>query len=357
MTSPPPKPKRLLIVLPSWVGDLVMATPALRLLRDSLPDATIGVLAKSAADELLDGSDLADQVHVEQAKGMMGPKRVALRIRPQRYDTALLMPNSFSSALVVRLASIPRRVGYDRDRRGPLLTQKLTAPRRPDGEFAIIAACEYYYRAARALLDGTDPGPGSTPSTIRMELGISRPQRAAAQNIIVRAGFGSDERFAILNVGGNKAEKRWPPDRFAQLADHLSRHSGMRVFINGSPAETTLCARVASLATTSPIALPPFRVTLGSLKGLVERASIMVTNDTGPRHIAAALGTPVVSLFGPTDHRWTTVPAPAGETILVADPALDPSETANDHPDRCRIDRIELAGVIEAADGLLARHA
>lgn len=354
MNPPPTKPNRLLVVLPSWVGDMVMATPALRLLRDTLPGATIGALARPNTDELLADSDLVDHLHVDHAKGMAGPKRVALRVRPQKYDTALLLANSFSSALVARLASIPRRVGYDRDRRGLLLTQRLTAPRRPDGEFAIVAACDYYYRAARSLLDGTDPGPGSTPSTIRMELDINRPQRAAANNIIVRAGFGSDEPFAILNVGGNNPEKRWPAERFAQLADHLSEQHNLRVFINGSPAETALCAQVASFARTAPIALPPFGVTLGSLKGLVDRASIMVTNDTGPRHIAAALGTPVVSLFGPTDPRWTTVPAPAGEVILVADPTLSSSETANDHPDRCRIDRIEFEAVARAADGLLA---
>lgn len=332
-----------------------MATPVLRLLRESLPDTTIGVLVRPNTEELLAGSSLVDEIHVEHAKGLTGPKRVAIRLRPQRYDAALLLANSFSSALVVRLASIPRRVGYDRDKRGALLTQRLTAPRRPDGDFAIIAACDYYYRAGRALLDGSDPGPRSTPSDIRMELEISRPQRTAAQNIIVRAGFGSDEPVAILNIGGNKIEKRWPPERFAQLADYLNREHKMRVLINGSPAESALCAHVASLATTSPIALPPFGVTLGSLKGLVQHASIMITNDTGPRHIAAALGTPVVSLFGPTDHRWTTVPAPAGEKILVADPTLDPSETADDHPERCRIDRIEFIDVIEAAQSLLAQ--
>ena len=280
---------RLLVVLPSWVGDLVMATPALRLLRNSLPGALIGVLARPSTDELLAGSDLIDQIHVDRAHGMMGPKRVATRIRPQRYDTALLLTNSFSSALVTRLAFIPRRVGYDRDRRGMLLTQKLTAPRRADGKWEIVAACEYYYRAARALLDGTDPGPGRTPADIRMELEISRPQEAAAHSILTRAGISSGSPIAILNPGGNKPEKRWPPDRFAAVADYLAREHGMRVLINGSPGETALVAKIASMTQTTAITLPPFGVTLGSLKELIRRASLLVSNDTGPRHIAAAL--------------------------------------------------------------------
>ena len=96
-------------------------------------------------------------------------------------------------------------------------------------------------------------------------------------------------------------------------------------------------------------------ITLGSLKGVVRRASIMVTNDTGPRHVAAAFGVKLVTLFGPTDHRWTTIPTRPGgeELILVADPSLPPSEVANDHPERCRIERIALESVTAGIDALL----
>lgn len=355
MASPTVNPARLLVVLPSWVGDFVMATPALRLLRTALPGSLIGVLARTTIDELLADSDLFDQIHLDRPHGMMGPKRVASRIRPQRYDTALLLTNSFSTALTTRLAFIPRRIGYDRDRRGFLLSQKLTPERRADGAFEIVPACEYYYRAARALLEGTDRGPIGLPPDARMELTISRPQHAAAESILVRAGIGSDQRVAILNPGGNKPGKRWPADRFAALADHLAERHGLKVLINGSPAEASLTAHVAATARTTAIALPPFGVTLGSLKALIKHASIVVSNDTGPRHIAAALGTPVVTLFGPTDSRWTTIPAPAGEEVLVADATLGPLESADDHPERCRIDRIDLSAVTAAADRLLER--
>jgi ADP-heptose:LPS heptosyltransferase len=106
--------------------------------------------------------------------------------------------------------------------------------------------------------------------------------------------------------------------------------------------------------------LPSLGITLGALKALCQRARLMVTNDTGPRHIAAAMGTPLVTLFGPTDARWTTIPVrpPADgaprETILVADPTLPPDQSANNHPDRCRVDRITLDTVIAAADAQLS---
>ena len=144
------RPLRLLVVLPSWIGDAVMATPALRLLRETLPGTFIGALARPGIDQILAG-DLIDEMHVDRARGVMGPKLVAGKLRPRRYDAALLLTNSFSTALVTRLAFIQRRVGYDRDGRGILLTEKLIAPKRPGG-WAPVSAVWYYLNAARFLL-------------------------------------------------------------------------------------------------------------------------------------------------------------------------------------------------------------
>jgi len=99
--------------------------------------------------------------------------------------------------------------------------------------------------------------------------------------------------------------------------------------------------------------LPGLGVTLGSLKALVRRCAVMVTNDTGPRHIAAALNVPTVALFGPTDPRWTTLPPGTPEVRIVADPTLPDDEVADDHPERCRIDRIEIGRVIDAVERAL----
>src|SRR5262245_57469670 len=122
MVSPRPRPLRLLIVLPSWVGDVTMATPTLRTIRVTLPGVFIGGLCRPGIDQLLAGTSFFDELHVERASGVFGPKFVAAKLRPRRYDTALLLTNSFSTALTVRIAGIPRRIGYDRDARGLLLT-------------------------------------------------------------------------------------------------------------------------------------------------------------------------------------------------------------------------------------------
>jgi heptosyltransferase II len=369
MPSLPLRPLRLLIVLPSWVGDAAMATPTLRMIRAALPGVFIGALVRPGIDELLDGCGFFDEVHVARSSGIMGPKFVAAKVRPRRYDTALLLTNSFSTALMVRIAGIPRRIGYDRDARGLLLTHSMRAPLRADGSFAPVPAVDYYHALAERFL--LSPARGATepdtidvrPLTARpfrafLELGVTPPQQAAADAILERAGIAPGQRFAILNPGGNNEAKRWPMERFAALADHLHACHGLAIVINGSPGEAALVDGIAAAcASTRPARLSALGITLGALKDVVARASIMVTNDTGPRHIAAAMGVPLVSLFGPTDHRWTTIPTRAGEALILADPTLPEDQLANDHPERCAIGRISLDDVVRACDGLLGGHA
>jgi heptosyltransferase-2 len=347
---------RVLVIMPSWVGDAVMATPALRRVRDVLRGSLIGGLVRPGIDEVMAGTGFFDEVEVDRPRGVMGHKHLASRLRQRRYGAALLLTNSFSTALTARLAGIPRRIGYSRDGRGVLLTERLHAPKRGDGRWAPIPALLYYWRLAGALLGETGDGvmEGSLPAGARLELATTAGERSSAEAILSRAGVGPDRPYAVLNPGGNNPAKRWPPERFAALAGHLSERHGLSVLVNGSPGEAALVSEVASRA--GGVSLPEHGITLGGLKGLLARATarLMVTNDTGPRHLAAAFGVPVVTLFGPTDPRWTTIPAPAGERVLVADPALPWSEVADDHPERCRIERITLEEAVAAADGLLA---
>jgi heptosyltransferase-2 len=357
VSGPVATPLRLLVIMPSWVGDAVMATPALRLLRDSLPGAFIGGLVRPGIDELMAGSSFFDEVHVERARGVMGPKIVASRLRGRRYDTALLLTNSFSTALIARLAFIPRRIGYDRDGRGMLLTDRLDPPRRarPQRGWAPVSAVEYYLRAAGVAL-----GSGVETMAARLELGVTEEQEAAGGDLLQRAGLEPGRAFMVLNPGGNNVAKRWGSERFAEVGRRLSESQGMAVVINGSPEEAALAEEVgagiagADGSSRVPVVLlPRMGVTIGSLKAVVRRASLMVTNDTGPRHIAAAFGVPTVALFGPTDARWTALPAGTPEVVVVADPTLPAEMVADDYPERCRIDRIGVEEVVRAAETVM----
>ncbi len=369
--GPAKLPQRLLVVAPTWVGDVVMATPTFRILREKLPGALLGVLLRPGVKDLLDGTDFFDEVHVEQRAGMMGPKKAAAKIRPMRYDAALLLTNSFSSALATRLAFIPRRFGYDRDSRGFLLTDRIKPPLRKNtapynvsttdpNAYAPIPACDYYLDLARLLLD--DPSLSLGP----LELAVTDEENAIADDLLTRAGLDPENpNCAILNPGGNNPAKRWPADRFAQLAHHLQIDHSLNILINGSPAESELAQEIIqrahalaesnATAVSNPerlISLPELGMPLRALKPLAQRAKILITNDTGPRHIAAAFGTPVLTLFGPTDRRWTTIPFDK-EIELDADPTLPEEEVTNDHPDRCAVENITFDRVVEATERLL----
>lgn len=384
----------MLVVCPTWVGDAVMATPALRLLRRALPGAFVGALCRSAAIDTLAGLDVFDEVHSAPSGGIMAPKVAAQRVRARRYDAALLLTNSFSTALSVRVAGIPRRIGYDRDGRGMLLTDAITPQRRRDtppfngsstdpGGWAPIPTCLVYERLTRFFLDrlGADAAIPIGP----LELAVTPGERAAADAVLTRAGLAASAPFVVLNPGGNNPAKRWPAERFAAVAGRLARDRGLSVLVNGSPAESEMCAAIVSNAVSAsgsgatpgawagPVAVANPGATiadltrlggsLGALKSILARASLLVTNDTGPRHIAAALGTPVVALFGPTDPRWTTItpwlpPRRDGrglplEIEIVADPTLPEQEVSNDHAARCAIGRVSEADVLAACARLL----
>lgn len=364
----PGESARVLVVLPSWIGDAVMATPALEMLRRARPGALIGGLARGGVDEVLSGSGLIDQFHRGASGGIMAPKVSAQRVRMGRYGSAALLTNSFSTALATRLAGIPRRVGYERDGRSMLLTDRLSAPRRKDvepfrrakeklGDWAPVSACDYYVRLMRFFLADESIEPGT------MQLGVTTEQKNAARGVLERTGVRAGEAYAVLNPGGNNPAKRWPPERFADVAKRLVEKHGLRVLVNGSPAEAEVTGAVVEMSGAGAVDLARCGGSIGALKAIVRDARILVTNDTGPRHIAAAFGTPVVALFGPTDPRWTDIsnylPARRDgkrgdvERVIVADPTLPEELVADDHPERCRVERIETSSVIDAVDELL----
>ena len=181
------------------------------------------------------------------------------------------------------------------------------------------------------------------------QLFVTDAAAQAAENLLE----GVNRPFALLNPGASKIAKRWPAGRFAQLADHLHREVEFDVVMTGSPGESELLAEIAAAATVPITNLAARGVTLSSLKAVAARASVMITNDTGPRHIAAALGTPLVTLFGPTDPRWTTLPD-VSEHRVVAEPFLLEELVADDHPKACDIERIRVGDVLHAVQALLA---
>lgn len=341
--------KKLLIVMPSWIGDSVMATPALRAIRRAVPDASIHALGRPGVEVVLDGCPYVDEYVLGRARGIRGSLRTARMLEPIDADTVLLFPNSFITAVVARLARIPTRIGYNRDRRGLLLTHTLDPPRRADGRFAVISAVDYYLELVRHVWGDS---PGGQPLDRRIELWTSQRDEQDGERVLAAAGVEADARLVVLNPGANRTDKRWPAERFAQLADHLAERHGVTVAVTGAPQERPILHAVIERASAPVVDLSRHGTTLLSLKAILRRAELLITNDTGPRHMAIAMGTSVVALFGPTDPRWTTLDFER-QIEITADPTLDPDEVADEFPERCRIDRIEVERVSAAADALL----
>jgi len=306
-------PEKILVVQPSWVGDAVMATPALRALRELYPTSEITYLLRRYVKPMYTGMPWADRLvtyRTGKGKGKAGKNLfdLALRLRRAKFDMAVLLPNSFKTALLCKTAGIDRIVGYERDGRGFLLSDKLV-PLKEKGKFVPKPIVKYYLGIAGYL--------GASSRDLRLELFVTPIERREACGVLTRAGLPADidrpgssggPPLVILNPGAQYGEaKCWQPEKFAAVADELVRNRGATVLVSGAPRERKILDEVLRSIRTKAIDLSTFGVSLGALKDIVRRCDLMVTNDTGPRHIAAAFGVPVITVFGPTHPEWTEI--------------------------------------------------
>ncbi|MEE9405056.1 MAG: glycosyltransferase family 9 protein, partial [Algisphaera sp.] len=250
------------------------------------------------------------------------------------YDTAVLLPNSFRSAALAAMSGIKRRVGYDRDGRGVLLTDRLVS--RHDGKaYVPVPAIDYYLSLAHYL------GAVACEGDHKMQV-ATRPEDDVRAASLLESAKGRP--VVLLNPGAAKIEKRWAPQSFAQLAGRLHDELGFAVAVTGAPDEREVVARVAGAAPCRVIDLLKTGATVSQLKSVMKRCRLVVTNDTGPRHLAAALEVPVVTLFGPTNPAWTEIGFAHEQQLVAADPEA---------PDAMR--QITVSQVFDAAAQLIEK--
>ena len=292
----------IVVFLPSLIGDTVMATPTLRALRRGFPEGRLTVVAKPNVVPVLDGLDWFDEVvrfHPRSKRSEERTWSIVRRLRRDSYDVAVLMPNSIRTAWISRLAGVRRRVGYDRYARGWLLTDRLAPPRDAAGRLLPCPIVEYYLQLARAL---GCPGDG-----VRLELETTPADEAAADEACASLGVEASERLVCLNTGGAFGPaKAWPAEYFGELARRLADECGVHVVVLCGPSEREEARKIVALSGHRRVgSLADLPLSLGLSKAMVRRAGLLVTTDSGPRHFAAAFGTPVVTLFGPTRIEWT----------------------------------------------------
>lgn len=308
--------------MPTWVGDVVMATPALRALRQRFPQAHLAVLVAGNARPVLDGHPAVDEVFTWRAgRGVVGRVSAlwatARSLRRAHFDTVALLTNSFRSALLARMAGASRRVGYAREGRGWLLTHRL-APPRHGRRYAVVSAV-HYYNAVAQRLGAADPGE-------RLELATSPADEAAVAARLAAWGIGSRHPLVVVNPGASFGpSKLWLPERYGEVADRLIETHGASVVITFGPGERELAQRVRA-AMRGPGHLvddPPG--TLGQLKVLIRRCDLLLGNDTGPRHFAKAFARRLVTVFGSTHPGWSHTDDPR-ERIVRIDLACSPCQ-------------------------------
>jgi heptosyltransferase-2 len=306
---------KIAIFLPNWLGDLVMATPALRAVRKHFgPHAKlVGIMRPYLADVLAGTNWLDEQwyFHPKARDPALRPWALVRRMRHERFDIALLMPNSLRAAVLARLGGARERIGYCRYGRGPLLTQKLASP-RAHGCLAEYPMVDYYLRLAEAV--------GSPPESRRLELATLEKDERAADAVWADLGLRTDGQVVTLNSGSsNGAARFWPSEYFGELARRLADEQDHDVLVMCGPKERAIAREVVRFANHSRVfSMADQPLDLGTAKACIRRSRLMISTDSGPRHVAAAFGKPVVTLRGPTLPIWSENP-----TVVAIDLRLD----------------------------------
>ena len=292
--------EKLAVFMPNWVGDAAMATPTVRALSQRTGGGSMVAVMQPVVAQLLRGSPWFSDEILFSKRGWSQRLRLAMRLRAARLDSILLLTNSLWTALVAKLAGIPRRIGYARDGRGRLLTESLPVLRR-GGRNVAVPAIDYYLQLAELL--------GCDTANRRMQLPLEQDDVSRADRLWQQIGFSPDRPTVVINSSGAwGAAKLWPVDHVEQLARRIAENHPWQVLLHCGPSE-----RAAANAVAGRIDHPQVcsmgrasELPIGLTKAVLARASVVVSTDSGPRHIAVALDRPVISLFGPTDPAWTT---------------------------------------------------
>jgi len=310
---------KLLIRATNWIGDAIMALPAVRVVRARFPQAHIAILALPYVAQMYAGQGIADELIPYDRKGehagIRGRERLAAQLKARRFDTALLLQNAFDAAWIAWRAGIPERIGFNRDGRGLLLTKQIPVPRA--GE--IPAHEKYYYLELVRRAGWLD----ALPEIPQISLRVAAQAAQRAEEVLRAAGARPDATRVAVGAGASYGSaKCWPPGRFAEALNQLQRERDADIILFGTPAELAVSAAIQS-----GLARPALNLTgktdIANLPALLSLCHLFLGNDSGAMHVAAAVGLPVIAIFGPTDP-FGTAPVTPRATILQEKPYCSP---------------------------------
>ena len=293
---------RLGVFLPNWIGDVVMATPAIRALRKLVGDdgQLIGIMRPYVADVLAGTPWLHAQILYDKPANRfaMASREFYHQLRAARLDRVVVLPNSLRTAWMAWRSGARERIGHAHDARTWLLTTRLPRPRDAAGR--LVPTLDAYLRLAEAA--------GAPPESPRLQLATTPADEQAADAVWSRLGLPPGEEVVVFNSGGAfGAAKHWPAEHFAELARRIVADTKYAVLVNCGPGERELARQIAARANHRHVlSLADMeQLPMGLTKSCIRRARLVVTTDSGPRFLAIAFEKPVVSLFGPTDPAAT----------------------------------------------------
>jgi len=286
---------KILVRSTNWVGDTVMMLPSLVVVRKAFPRAQITVLANPWVVPLLKNHPAVDRTMIiDKGEGLLSTckelARIISELRREQFDLAILFQNAFEAAFLTSLGRVRYRVGYNTDGRGLLLTHKV----KRDRSILLAHQVEYFLGIMDAMgweVEGREP-----------RVYLNDEDVTSATALLFAEGI--DENHTVVGINPGAAygsAKRWPAERFAAIGDWASKRWSAKVVLFGSFSERDIAAQVSKLMHTDPVNLCG-KTTLGEAMALIRRCNFFVTNDSGLMHIAAAFDTPLVAVFGPTDH-------------------------------------------------------
>jgi len=324
--------KRILIRGANWLGDAVMTTPALLRVREKFPDAHIALLTPEKLAELwLNHPAINETIAFSPAEGVFS---VAKKLRAGKFQTALVLPNSPRSALEVFLARIPGRLGYSRPWRNWFLTKAIapradavkmrkrteseikalitanpqSLPRMPQFSPSVHQSREYLHLAAAVLGANPEPLPAALFVTTQE---VDAARQKFALSAIANPIFG-------INPGAEYGPaKRWPIERYIAAAKEVQKKTNCAWIVFGGRNESDLAGQIQSALGSAPIFNVAGRTSLRELMSLMKLCRVFLTNDTGPMHAAAALGVPVVAIFGSTSPELTAPLVPNDSLLKI----------------------------------------
>jgi heptosyltransferase-2 len=310
---------KILIRATNWVGDAIMALPALRAVRARFSDSDISIVARPYVADIYRDQQICDHLIAYDPSGLhagfSGRERLAAELRAQKFDVALLLQNAFDAAWLAWRANIPERIGYARDGRSLLLTKPVPVPKH--GEISTHE--KFYYLELLRRAGWLD----SLPDESFIAMTVPEAKRRRAAEFLVESGARPHALRVAIGAGASYGSaKCWPPSRFAELANRLQSQKDADILLFGTAAEAAVSNAIAADMHQPPINLTG-KTAIADLPALLSQCQLFIGNDSGAMHVAAAVGLPVVAVFGPTDPLGTAPVTPRC-TIVQEKPYCSP---------------------------------